>query len=60
MRELRKQIWRQTEEAIHRDLMSEAPEVADPPQATRVVICDAKVLEGRLQPGGSISVRTTD
>eukprot|EP00969_Alexandrium_andersonii_P037998 1665700-Alexandrium_andersonii.AAC.1 len=60
MRELRKQIWHQSEAAIHEDLQSEAPEVADPQQATRLVVCDGKVLEGRLQPDENIGVRTTD
>eukprot|EP00969_Alexandrium_andersonii_P333461 14737651-Alexandrium_andersonii.AAC.1 len=46
MRELRKLVWRQTREAACHDLRSGVPELADPPEYTRVVVCDPSSLVG--------------
>eukprot|EP00969_Alexandrium_andersonii_P326445 14423979-Alexandrium_andersonii.AAC.1 len=42
------------------DLASGAPELTGPPQDTRPVICDSRVLEGRPQPDENVYVRTCD
>eukprot|EP00969_Alexandrium_andersonii_P174341 7708531-Alexandrium_andersonii.AAC.1 len=50
IRELRKWVWWQTYEAACQDLQSSAPELADPPEATRVIGCHPRSLEGRVKP----------
>eukprot|EP00969_Alexandrium_andersonii_P057468 2532815-Alexandrium_andersonii.AAC.1 len=58
--ELRKEIWRQTEQVVIADLASRAPELTDPPQDTRTVFYDSRAAEGRPQPDENVHVRTCD